>query len=61
MIYFPNPLLGFISYFLFMYLNKRVMNKFFGMELLEPIDEIFMYESDKNVANIMSCFIIEKF
>jgi hypothetical protein len=40
--------------------NYYVMKWFFGLEALSAVDELFILDDDKNVANIVSAIILEK-
>jgi len=56
--------LGFIYGFILScaanFINNLVMKLFFGIEALSAVDELFILDDEKNVANIVSAIILEK-
>jgi hypothetical protein len=42
------------------FLNNLVMKVFFDLEALHAVDELFILDDEKNVANIVSAIILEK-
>lgn len=44
-----------------MFMKEIVIKYLFGLEPFYPIDELFIFDDEKNVANIVSVLITEKF
>lgn len=52
---------GSVAYQILSRLFDRILDKFFRMKALEPLDEMFLYDDEQSLSQI-SCFIeIEKF
>lgn len=44
---------GFIICTALHFMNTQVMWHVFGLESLNPIDELFLYDDEKNISNIL--------
>ena len=53
-LYFFGIIIGFWVWFTFSWLSFYFMKYLFGLEALTAVDELFIMDDDRNVANIMS-------
>jgi hypothetical protein len=52
LMYFLGFIYGLISYFLFNFVRALFLQYAFGLVALSPVDELFIYDNENNLANI---------
>lgn len=54
LLYILGPLYGILSILVLSLINYFIMKGIFGLEALSAVDELFLFDDDKNVCNIVS-------